>query len=655
MGRYQALKEPSTSCLVHKPAHKPPPPPLFRLPTDVWLHIFAQLCQNLSQDGLSTLSALSLTSKYALKLVDEYGWKYLLQAQYKLVSIQSLDAYYSEYVQTERAGGGMGGESVRSKWWFACRYACLLQSCWDAAVLCSGTMEIPAPLKAKKNVGRGRRFGGDFAIPTLVVGTRWLIVGVRSELFLYPSRPTERAKLGGQCVARIKLDSRSATELGLAMGREKEKTPDDPWQDITALKAINEETSKVVVGFADGGVQVLSINLVKVGKVDKVQVEVLHHLPSSRRSEVADVSIRTTPQQQHLIASLSKRGLLQIHTVPYSTALQTHSWSIDTDGIAIPSSQLPTSANSSSGTNTPPPRPAFRSAAFNNAPLVHPDESSVAGGGAATRAWSVLLGPTWVAVGMTGEHAVYLYPFTRSESGMELKEPYYVANTGQHTSVYAMATASAGSNIPEFLLFAGFYDGVVRVYDTRQLHTEPDAMDMQDLNEALSPLLNGNYQRRRRRVRKELDPIAIFREDYDTDAIYSLTFAGPQSNLLIVGGARHSKVRIFDVSSLREYDVPLLSAPAGVQGRKKGAEEERGDWTAFALANTDSPQYGVVGNADRIIGVTDRKLWWFDFGLPLLERDVERDEDAGKVAFFRHRDGVLSYSSSTLHSSHGPA
>ncbi|SPO23984.1 uncharacterized protein UTRI_03475_B [Ustilago trichophora] len=634
MGRHQVVNEASTSSLVPKSSHKPPPS-LFRLPTDVWLHIFTQLSHSPSQDGQSTLSALSITSKHALKLVDEYGWKHVLLAQYRLVSIQGLDAYYGQYVQTK------GG--TRSKGWFSCRYASRLQRCWDGVVLRSGAVDIPASLQAKKKVGRGRRFGGDFAIPTLVVGTRWLVVGVRSEILLYPSRPRARTQVGGQCVARIKLDSRSATDLCSAAGKEKERTPDDPWQDITAMKATNEEASKVVVGFADGCVQVLSINSAKVGKTEKIRVEVLHYLPSSRRSEVADISTHTTSEEQYLIASLSKRGLLQIHTIQHSAAIETHSWNTDTDGLATPSSQLSTSTDSSSGTNTPPPRPAFRSAAFNNAPLVLPDDSPAAAGGVATRAWSVLLGQAWVAVGITGEHAVYLYPCTRSESGTELKEPFYVANTGQRTSVYAMATAPAKSGIPGFLLFAGFYDGVVRVYDTRQLHSEADAMDMQDLNEALHPTLNRNGQRRRR-IRKELDPIAIFREDYDTDAIYSLSFAGPNFDLLVVGGARHAKIRTFDVSSLSAYDVPLLSAPIAAEGRKD--EERGGDWTAFALPSTDSPQYGVVGDADRVIGVTDSKLWWFDFGLPLLDEDAEEVEH--RVAFFRHRDGALSYSSSIL-------
>ncbi len=67
--------------------------------------------------------------------------------------------------------------------------------------------------------------------------------------------------------------------------------------------------------------------------------------------------------------------------------------------------------------------------------------------------------------------------------------------------------------------------------------------------------------------------------------------------------------------------------------------------------------YGLVGQADRVVGVTDRKVWWFDFGGPVLrdgiskgrKRRLEGRGEGKGVAYFRHRDGVLAYSSASFH------
>ncbi|SJX65049.1 uncharacterized protein SRS1_15875 [Sporisorium reilianum f. sp. reilianum] len=575
-------------------------PPLLRLPTDVWLHIFAQL----QPRSASTLTALSTTCKHVLRLVDEHGWKGVLAQEYAGVRLDRLDAPYKAYVRHLSRSA-----IVRSRWWFACRYACLLKKCWADVTLRTGSVDIPAAERKKPpGPARSRRFGSDFAIPTLTVGTRWILVGARSELFVYNATAPQ------QLISRIKLNSRPG---------ETATAPDDPWQDITALEAFDAAASSVVVGYADGCVQLIALR----SKGGGVEAEVLRHFAASRRHEVASVSVQSSDasssndvaSEEVLIASLSKRGLLRIHAVddhvtPNGDGKE-WSWQIDSEGTAvIPDPNV--AAADDSGASTPR---TFRSAAFNNAPA---DTTSSASG---TRAWSVLLGSCadarkpargadrWVAVGITAEHAVYIYPLSRPDGSVQLGEPFHVASKGQRTSVYAMATPPASSSIPSFLLFVGFYDGVVRVYDTRQLY----------------PASPANGPRRRRR---ELDPIALFRADYDTDAVYSLSFGGPRAELLVIGGSRHAKARVFDVSALAAYDVPLLSAP--------GAQAERRDWTAFALHSTDSPLYGVVGAADRLVGVTDRRLWWFDFGAPLLDRG-----DGESVAFFRHADGELRYSS----------
>lgn len=589
------------------------PPPLLRLPTDVWLYIFAHL-------PAQTLSALSRTCKHILRLVDEHGWKHVLASDYASVQLDRLDAPHNAYTRQARAA------IARSKWWFACRYAALLTHCWSDVTLRAGSVDIATAHRKMpgRTAGRARRFGGgDFAIPTLTTGTRWIIVGARSELAIY--RVAEPRTL----VARIRLNSRLGDSAAAAAVAQ-----DDPWLDVTALQAVDAEASTVVVGYADGCVQLLGLRSNEKGK--SVAVDVLRHYPAVRRQEVASVSVQKGSASSSndvgneglLIASVSKRGCLRIHRVDPDShdEAQEWSWQLDSSGVAAPT-DLSTAADDS-GAATPR---TLRSVAFNNAPVLL--DSSAAG--SATRAWSVLLGSCtdtrdpaerkrWVAVGLTAEHAVYIYPLSLT-SAVELDEPFYVASTGQRTSVYAMATPPVVSTLPAFLLFVGFYDGVVRVYDTRQLSLRKDAS------------ANGG-----RRARRELDPIAVFRENYDTDAVYSISFGGPRGEALVIGGARHAKVRVFDVSCLAGYSVPLLSAP----GAGAGAGEAR-DWTAFALRSTDSPLYGVVAHADRVVGVTDRKLWWFDFGAAILDDEKERGDE--KVAYFRHADGELCYSTPHHH------
>lgn len=468
----------------------------------------------------------------------------------------------------------------------------------------AGSVPIQASVKGKVNGRRRTGGGGGFAIPTLTLTRDHIVVGVRLELILYDARS---------------MGLRGRVRLNSGTGNGGEKGEDDPWQDITALQPAKEGTD-VVVGFADGTVQVVSLP----------KGEVVHTFEVGRREEVADLSVAPSSLQTkgHLIASVSQRGLLRLHSIPPNSPPRTWAWTIDSDGIATP--LLPTQTSPlSSGTATP--RTQYRSAGFNNAPLSSSDPT--------VRAWSILLSPTasFVAIGATGEHAVHLYPLSSAPDEMQLGEPWYVASTGQRTSAYALATAPAESPIPDFLLFVGFYDGIVRVYDTRPIDSSPP------LEEELSELsLNEAPPRRPRKIRRELNPIAVFNEDFDSDAIYSLTFAGPRGTLLVVGGARHSKVKVFDVGVLEGYDLPMLSAPGGEGRGKKG-----GDWTAFAVQSTDSPQYGVVGEGERVVGVTQGRVWWFDFGRPILQgEEGAKGEEERDVAYFRHVDGELRYSTS---------
>lgn len=631
------------------------PSALLRLPTDIWLHIFVHLASH----AAPTLAKLGTTCKHLLQLVDQHGWKQVLHLEYSSVSISRLDQYYQDYAHHARSCR----KAIRSQSWFACRYASWLEKCWFNVMLRPGSVLIPSAERRIANnhgaLGRGARSRSDFAIPTLTLGTRWIVVGVRSELFIYPARPA--AGKEAQPLAKIRLHSHVQSD-GQSTNADS-STSDDPWQDITALKALDPDASVLAIGYANGCVQVVALTS-KDGKRD-IHADVVHHFASAqlpvRRQEVAAISVHRgcgaskadAFKDSDFIASITKRGHLQIHTLASpcehaSDQRTVSSWQIDSQGDAAPTDGSPPD---SCGTNTPA-RSNFRSAAFNNAPLAPPQNAAAPTASCSTRAWSVLLGNctvqntslTWIAVGMTAEHAVHIYPLSHHGGRVSLAQPFHVAGTGQRTSVYAMATPPAESSLPAFLLFVGFYSGEVRVYDMRKLldaeHAEGDGWTRTDeMHEALPS--NEPWHRRRRAVKRRLDPIAIFRDDYDMTAIYGLSFGGPRATWLVVGGAQFAKMRVFDVGMLANYEVPLLAAP--------GEQPADTNWTVFALTKTNTPLYHLVAQADRVVGVTDTRLWWLDFGSSILDHQPSEHCSPARakaalhtVAYFRHSGGCLS-------------
>lgn len=546
---------------------------LLHVPLDVWLLILRHL-------PAASYAALSQVCRRLLHLVDQHAWRLLLLSLHSTISLSALAPFHREYVEHAKRTRS-SRLAARSLEWFACRHAAQLRTSWNELVLEAQSIDLPAALGAKiPPAGRPRWQRGDFAIPTLAIGDTWTAVGVRRDLFVAPApSPTSPPALE----ARFVLDSQAqpGTMLTPAQGRVAVTT--DPWHDITAIRPVDAAASRLVVGYADGSVQMLAVH-------SSSSVEVQRTFESMTRFEVAGVSVFSPEDGEEVwMASVSKRGQLRIHLGAESMA-----WQIDEDGTASPTTDAPDSQSSRSST----PR-SFRSAALNNAR---------AEGGGGTRAWSVLLRERWVAVGMTGEQAVYVYPLLRS-AGLELGEPMYVG-TRLRSSVFALATAPGHSHIPPWLLFAGFYDGTVRVYDTRSLN-EPG------------------------RRRREMDAIAVLKEDRPTDAVYSLAFGGPRAHLLIAGGARHAQVRVFDIEFLEHYTVPLLASP--------GATKPNTGWTAFALPSTDSPQYALAATPSHLLGVTDRKFWCFNFASPLLTHPR-----SPPIAYFSHADPELLYSSCTL-------
>ncbi len=347
---------------------------LLHVPLDVWLLILRHL-------PAASYAALSQVCRRLLHLVDQHAWRLLLLSLHSTISLSALAPFHREYVEHAKRTRS-SRLAARSLEWFACRHAAQLRTSWNELVLEAQSIDLPAALGAKiPPAGRPRWQRGDFAIPTLAIGDTWTAVGVRRDLFVAPApSPTSPPALE----ARFVLDSQAqpGTMLTPAQGRVAETT--DPWHDITAIRPVDAAASRLVVGYADGSVQMLAVH-------SSSSVEVQRTFESMSRFEVAGVSVFSPEDGEEVwMASVSKRGQLRIHLGAESMA-----WQIDEDGTASPTTDTPDSQSSRSST----PR-SFRSAALNNAR---------AEGGGGTRAWSVLLRERWVAVGMTGEQAVYVY------------------------------------------------------------------------------------------------------------------------------------------------------------------------------------------------------------------------------------------------------
>ncbi|KAN0065463.1 hypothetical protein ACQY0O_001299 [Thecaphora frezii] len=695
---------------------------LARLPPDLLLLIAAHL-------DPPDLAALSATSKHILDFVDNLAWRSYVQLQRRYTLLDrsaSIPSPAPPMPPTSSADPPISsGLLPRSVWWYRARFFLAVRRAHAQKVLYAYQTHLPVPQdelrpQAQPHLNRPaqpsdfhRSAKLAFAMPYLLVGTRRIVVAMRSDLYLF-----ERKVLNHPNAMAVPLDFGRCRLLHLnshaTPGRVPQGARPGPWQDITAICKLDESCDSMLVGFADGTLQKVEIRTKPNkggGGRPKLAAHVVETISSPYRQEIADVSAAThslarsdgSKVQETLMASISKRGSLQVISLCALRAEDgggaknvklIEEWQIDHKGQPLhrPSSvRAGTSASASddeasSGVATNAAR-RFRSPAFNNASAMAP-----AVGAQRTRAWCVQLGgdvgatadQRWIAVGMTGDLALFIYPLTGRSStiggsggrnGIELGEPWSLTSSGRRTSVLALATPPRTSRLPGHLVFAGFYDGWVRVYDTRALFA-PASGSRQTSSRA-------EQQGGERRLR----PIAEFSDTFDDTSVYSLAFGGVDGCKLLAGNSVHARVRVWDVAWLASDSLSygtvappsLPPQPPLLEGLDNGEhedeEEERkeppvdrgkttADWSVFAAYPSKSPQYSIGADFDRVWGVTDRTIWVLDFGAPALvfsldphstDREGAKEEEnqpepqlegAGKrtVAYFNHVDGSLKTS-----------
>jgi len=220
-----------------------------------------------------------------------------------------------------------------------------------------------------------------------------------------------------------------------------------------------------------------------------------------------------------------------------------------------------------------------------------------------SRPWSVWVeGSSWLAVGTNGSEPIILFPLEEQtcKTGYPIR-----LSTGRTkwTSVYAMQSRLIEGKCH---LLAGCYDGTLRDYNV-------------DL------VLSRHYSAKSP-PSELLLPSSQYRDRFDPSAIYCLSAGVGQGGQDIAAGtARHGVCKFFRITA------PLR-------------EEE--SWSMFAAHPCESPTYSIVGQYNRLFGVTDAIFWQLDTRTAaVFSPPSDGRSDQKTMAFYRHGDMIIDRTS----------
>jgi hypothetical protein len=257
------------------------------------------------------------------------------------------------------------------------------------------------------------------------------------------------------------------------------------------------------------------------------------------------------------------------------------------DLVVAASSTRPTSSPASLSTSIP----ARHSLSIYSiaSPWINPQTLSLA-----TKCWSTLLTKSSLVLGSSGLSPLKIYPI--SPDGSTHPPTEYSTSSQSSTSIYALSVpldvTPSQYFRSDYIIFAGCYDSITRVYDTR-IDTKVEVMRL-------------------------FDPLS-------DDASYSISSPnGPTHSYLAVGTARNASIRLFD---LRSAVGPLLRNVAEDRGDKSSTTNGS---TLFGKRAERSPVYGIVLEYSRIYAVTDRRGFVIDFD------PMRGTNNSAAVGYYRH-------------------
>lgn len=281
------------------------------------------------------------------------------------------------------------------------------------------------------------------------------------------------------------------------------------------------------------------------------------------------------------------------------------------------------------------------------------------------QSWACLLDQNhkWLAVGTTGKESLRIFPLARDLSPLvpivlsTLHAPpgvppgrgvAYHASVGESRLSSVFALVQHGDR-----LVAGFYDGVVRVYDLRQAPWadcfRAPRMPAEHWALPLHPV-SGSWEEPEHRHTDvlALTPAMHFRDRFDDSAVYSLSLG---TGSILAGMATSGVVRMYrlddDISGEPSGDLAAVPAAAvAVAAEQEGFGSSlirrsavdgtiislssslppgsSHGWSIYAGYPSRSPVFALIADCDRVVGVTDTLV--FDVRVTHPKEQKERKE-----------------------------
>lgn len=201
----------------------------------------------------------------------------------------------------------------------------------------------------------------------------------------------------------------------------------------------------------------------------------------------------------------------------------------------------------------------------------------------------------YAALGTTSPTPLAIYPITESSLSplpatvlSSVSSGFANLSVQESSAVYGICDPPITfPGAPGQLLIAGWYDGIVRLYDLRSPSSSPRFVDNQTHT---TPVLR---------------PVISMCDPWSTEPIYTVAAGGGEGHTVAAGSARHSVATIWDMRNTRN------------------------GWSVYAPGNDSSPVYSVIIEHSRLFGATQSRPFVLDFGPGVNERTYPSIPHAG--------------------------
>lgn len=241
------------------------------------------------------------------------------------------------------------------------------------------------------------------------------------------------------------------------------------------------------------------------------------------------------------------------------------------------------------------------------------------------RSWSAYLSPPstsapYAAFGTSSQTPLAIHPIT--PSGLSASptailcshHPHADLDVATHThprqsrlpsAVYGIADAPPSfPGAPGQVLVAGWFDGLVRIYDLRSSRR----VQQPNTSTASPPSASGSST-----PASALAPVVTFADPWSLEPIYAVATGGAAGFTIAAGSARHSVVAFWDIRMPRT-GTGVDDVSGSARGRERVKASNRGGWSVHAPGNDTSPVYSIILESSRLFGATQSRPFVYDWG-----------------------------------------